>query len=422
MKFLLAFLFCVTANATLTGPSSGGGGSVTYPLAADDGTVGGPSYSFESDPTIGFFYAGSTLIGVGGNLRLPYSGTVYFRNVDDNGDVPALTYGSASHLTLGDGSHPVNILGGSQLSITADYAQINSPHLLLFTGSGTEPALNLADADGDKDVQVKAPAVLTEAWIFTLPPDNGANGQVLTTNGSGVATWETASGGMANPMTTDGDIIYGGASGLPTRLPKGANGNVLVESPSTLPIWASASTPIYMQGANIIIEANTTFTAYSADLHFNIGGNGSSTGCVRLLDADVSNGVCFRVPNTVASDYSIILPAATASTNQILYSTDGASTLDWRDPYDVDLTITATGTTGVQTINKMGGRVNIEATASSKSVTNSLVSTSTNVFATAQTNDSTCQVKNVVPGAGSFVINMTAACTAETAVAFTIEK
>lgn len=47
--------------------------------------------------------------------------------------------------------------------------------------------------------------------------------------------------GMANPMTTAGDAIYGGASGAPTRLPIGTAGQVLtVNAGATAPEWAAA--------------------------------------------------------------------------------------------------------------------------------------------------------------------------------------
>jgi len=50
---------------------------------------------------------------------------------------------------------------------------------------------------------------------------NGTAGQVLTSNGTTVApSWQA---GMTNPMTTGGDIIYGGASGAPTRLANGTS-------------------------------------------------------------------------------------------------------------------------------------------------------------------------------------------------------
>jgi hypothetical protein len=53
-------------------------------------------------------------------------------------------------------------------------------------------------------------------------------------------------------------------------------------------------------------------------------------------------------------------------------------------------------------------------------VTNSLCTTSSIVFATIRTNDTTAVIKNVVPAAGSFTINLNAAATAETSVGFFI--
>jgi hypothetical protein len=49
-------------------------------------------------------------------------------------------------------------------------------------------------------------------------------------------------------------------------------------------------------------------------------------------------------------------------------------------------------------------------------VNNSLCTTSSIVFAVIRTNDSTAVIKNVVPGAGSFTINLNAPATAETSV------
>lgn len=47
---------------------------------------------------------------------------------------------------------------------------------------------------------------------------------------------------MANPMTTEGDVVYGGASGAPTRLAKGTAGQVLqMNAGATAPEWGTAS-------------------------------------------------------------------------------------------------------------------------------------------------------------------------------------
>jgi len=83
-------------------------------------------------------------------------------------------------------------------------------------------------------------------------------------------------------------------------------------------------------------------------------------------------------------------------------------------------TNTPAGTTGAQTIDRPSGTVNFAAAASALTVTNALCTTSSIVFATVRTNDTTAYIKNVVPGAGSFTINLGAAATAETSVGFWI--
>lgn len=86
----------------------------------------------------------------------------------------------------------------------------------------------------------------------------------------------------------------------------------------------------------------------------------------------------------------------------------------------VPKTVTAGGTTGNRTINKITGTVNIAAAGSSVTVTCAQCSTSSIVFAVVRTNDTTALIKNVVPGAGSFVITMNAAVTAETSIGFLV--
>lgn len=105
-------------------------------------------------------------------------------------------------------------------------------------------------------------------------------------------------------------------------------------------------------------------------------------------------------------------------------SEDGANTytqrlaLNANGSINLDRTVTAGGTTGAQTINKMAGTVNFAGGASSLVVTNSLVDASSIVFCVVRTNDATATIKNVVPAAGSFTITLTAAATGETSVGF----
>lgn len=76
----------------------------------------------------------------------------------------------------------------------------------------------------------------------------GASGTVLTSNGSGnVPTWQTVSGGgggMSNPMTAEGDLIYGASSGTATRLAAGTAGQFLqTDGTAGAPVWAAALQP-----------------------------------------------------------------------------------------------------------------------------------------------------------------------------------
>ena len=96
----------------------------------------------------------------------------------------------------------------------------------------------------------------------------------------------------------------------------------------------------------------------------------------------------------------------------VIDNTNGTSTLL---KVNLDRTITAAGTTGAQTINKMAGRVNFANLASSLVVTNSLCTTSSIVVATTGTSGST-GVLSVVPAAGSFTITLTGGAVGETAV------
>lgn len=61
-----------------------------------------------------------------------------------------------------------------------------------------------------------------------------------STNTAGAGSWQAASSGFANPMTTAGDLILGGSGGTPTRLGIGSNTFVLTSNGTTA-AWAAAS-------------------------------------------------------------------------------------------------------------------------------------------------------------------------------------
>lgn len=73
----------------------------------------------------------------------------------------------------------------------------------------------------------------------------GTDGQVLTVSPSTHhLVWSTPATGFANPMTTADDLIIGGVAGAATRLPKGSDGQVLTVDPSSHDlVWATPATP-----------------------------------------------------------------------------------------------------------------------------------------------------------------------------------
>jgi hypothetical protein len=69
---------------------------------------------------------------------------------------------------------------------------------------------------------------------------SGGHGLTVTTTGITGVTVPTSGTLVANPMTTAGDLIVGGASGAPTRLAATTDGYVLTLS-SGAPVWAAAT-------------------------------------------------------------------------------------------------------------------------------------------------------------------------------------
>ena len=95
----------------------------------------------------------------------------------------------------------------------------------------------------------------------------GTNTYVLTSNGT-TASWAAPTGGFSNPMTTLGDVIYGGASGTATRLAGSAvNGQYFLTenvtgSASVAPVWqASTGTAL----SNVVLATTPTITTPKID-------------------------------------------------------------------------------------------------------------------------------------------------------------
>jgi len=90
----------------------------------------------------------------------------------------------------------------------------------------------------------------------------GTSGQILTVV-SGAPAWAAAGTGFANPMTTAGDLIDGGTAGAAQRLGIGSAGQVLTVV-SGAPAWAAAGAG-GNAAPNVNAQTGTTYTLVIGD-------------------------------------------------------------------------------------------------------------------------------------------------------------
>lgn len=96
--------------------------------------------------------------------------------------------------------------------------------LLLQNTTGAQPSLQLSEDpdNGTNKVSIQAPAILAADYTLTLPTDDGANGQVLSTDGAGNLSWivNGSGGGGSVIQVTDSWLL---ADGLTKVINHGLN-------------------------------------------------------------------------------------------------------------------------------------------------------------------------------------------------------
>ena len=120
-------------------------------------------------------------------------------------NVDAITLGHdtvtiADNLSLGSDSAILKFGADTEIALThvADTG-------LKLTDSGGTPTLQLHDANESIASDGSKVIITSGGTAFSLPTSDGSSGQVLSTNGSGVLSFATAS--SANPPSADGDSL-----------------------------------------------------------------------------------------------------------------------------------------------------------------------------------------------------------------------
>lgn len=239
-----------------------GDGNADFPFKYDaDGNGGTLSLTYRSKA---FKMITNQNSGVLENL------TYYYNNGTTDTQIMQLTY--AGQVRIPALILPTGAAAGKYLTSDANgiasWADINASGTLV-TLTGTQTLTNksfTAPALG-----TPASGVLTNAT--GLPLSSGVTGTLPIANGGTGATTKAAAFDALSPMTTAGDIIYGGTSGTGTRLGIGTNGQVLALV-GGLPAWATDAGVTTMAAIGSVSNANgasistTTLTLQPANASF----------------------------------------------------------------------------------------------------------------------------------------------------------
>jgi hypothetical protein len=165
-------------------------------------------------------YQDLQIISAPGN---PPSG--YLRFSAQTGTLGCLTSAGANCLTAA----PSGTAGGD---LSGSY-----PNPTVVKINGTSLA-GLATGILKNTTSTGVPSIAAAADVYGL--FSGTCSSTTYLSGSGACSTPSGSG-FANPMTTEGDIIYGGSSGTPTRLGAGTSGYVLsTQGTGAGPQWIAA--------------------------------------------------------------------------------------------------------------------------------------------------------------------------------------
>lgn len=218
-----------TITANLTGNASGSSASFTGSLVGDvTGTQGATVVST-----------------VGGSSAANVNAATILANA-------ATSANTANAIVKRDGSggFSAGAISGASISLTGAASASN----LSGTNTGDQTITLTGDVTGSgtgsfaATIAANAVTNAKAAQMPTLTLKGNNTGGTANALDLTVSQVNTMLGTLANPMTTGGDIIYGGASGVPTRLANGTVNQVLTSSGTTVaPTWASVAPPLNYQ-------------------------------------------------------------------------------------------------------------------------------------------------------------------------------
>jgi hypothetical protein len=260
-----------------------------------------------------------------------------------------------------------------------------------------------------------------------------ADGDFLVSMQQGGAEFAVGDAALGSAVNIDSSAVTfyndSGSSGLQFQGPPfTGTGTLYYDATSgSFTLTTDVANITALRGGDVGIGGSPSYR-----LHATETSAGAVADTLALTNASTSTNtgvrLIFNLSTNVASQSAYIAAIrsnspANAAAYLAFVINDGTSAIEAlrlteRGGLTVQKTITAPATTGNQTIDKTSGRVNIAAAGTTITVTNALVTANSIIMASVASNDTTAQIKNIVPTAGSFTINMVAAVTAETPISF----
>lgn len=464
--------YCSAANVwTAVGTST-----VSYPLLASDGSAAAPAYSYSSDTDTGQYRSGANTLNwaTGGTLRATLSSAGLFTTT---GGVTTTTATATTSFTGTQGTLTTSVpafnhtatWNGAGVTFTnltsdvTDTASAAASKLIDLKVGGTTKfnvtkagagtfAAGVSGTTGTFSGVVDGSngSAAAPAFTFTSDPDtgvfrSGANALGFATGGTERGTLSSAglfttTGGLASTtgafsstITSTQGTLAGASTPAFTHTATWNNGattfrNIFSNVTNTASDWTSTLIDLQVGGGSKFVVFASGKTIINPESVASINAGYDAASAVKIGDwGGAVNGTVLVVDDS-AQTVDISATVGTTVTGPFTVSGSGTVTGDLNlntagTAIYVDKTITAGGTTGAQTINKIAGTVNFAAGASSIVVTNAEADASSLVFTTIRTADATCtHVKSTAMGVGSFSIVLNATCTAETSVGFFLVK
>jgi len=215
--------------------------------------------------------------------------------------------------------------------------------LAILGGTGTSAGGQLAiRTNGNNEIVFRTPDNLAASVYYVLPAADGTNGQVLSTNGSGVLSWVTASGGGGISDGDKGDITVSGSGATWTI----DNGVVTLAKMADLATDRLIGRDSSGTGVpeSLTVGGGIEFTgsggiqtsAFTGDVTKTAGGTSTTI---------ANDAVTFAKMQNITS--GVILGRTTASTGDVEEITPGSGVLAWlQDATSAKLATAITDETG----------------------------------------------------------------------------